>query len=85
MIITVLGVLCVVPNIYEFIWVIGFGLFLSFLHAACVRVSERETCFTREAEVYFSRYPTCCYKHGFFFSSVKLLSILNCKMYSPFK
>lgn len=64
-------------------WVFLFSLFV--LSRVCARASERATCFTREAEVYFSRYPTCCYKHGFFFSSVKLLSILNCKTYSPFQ
>lgn len=47
------------------------------------RASEQALCFTRSAKVYFSRYPTCCYKHGFFFSSVKLLSIKLSKCIPP--
>lgn len=46
------------------------------------------TCFTCVKQVWSSWYLTCCYKHGCFFSSVKLLSILkkkNCKMCTSVK
>lgn len=42
-------------------------------------------CFTCLTQVCSSWYLTCCYKHGFFFSSVKLLSIWNCTTDPPVK
>lgn len=46
---------------------------------------EQIICFTCMVQVCLSWYLTCCYKHGLLFSSVKLLYVLNCNIYSSVK
>lgn len=59
--------------------------FLYLLWESLLYSMDQIICFTCMVQVCSSWYLTCCYKHDLLFSSVKLLYVLNCKMYSSVK